>query len=72
MAKHIYEITGISAVDGLPVRGTCVDKDIIDAIKAFRQVNISVHAIEQKNQVHADSPISITLIQYPDRKVPYY
>lgn len=63
MIKHIYNVYGISCVDGVQFIGTCVSDDIIHAIKLFRKNDYSVWEIKRKEQVNANETMEIKFIK---------
>lgn len=70
MIKHSYEVTGVSA-NGENFIGKCVTYDIIDVIQLFRDKGFSVHTVQNRIQVHADSEIGIEYINpllYPNNE----
>lgn len=70
MIKHSFEVTGVSN-SGDNFIGKCVAYDIIEAIQIFRDKGFSVHTVQSRIQVHADSELGIEYIGellYPDNE----
>lgn len=65
MSKYRYVANGIACIGGHHFIGECISDDIIKAIILFREHEfmLSVHSIQRKEQVNANTNIGIISIK---------
>lgn len=68
---HRYVVQGVACNGGKDFIGECMADDIIKAIKLFREHKdmLSVHSIQRKEQVNANTGIGIISIKYKTRHI---
>ena len=58
MIKHRFIVTAMTS-KGKLVSSSCIDTDMINVIKQYRDTGWNPHSVIQSSQVHADTPIGI-------------
>lgn len=68
---HRYVVQGVACIGGNDFIGECIADDIIKAIKLFREHKdmLSVHSIQRKEQVNANTDIGIISVKYKTQHI---
>lgn len=63
---HRYVVQGVACIGGNDFIGECIADNIINVVKLFREHKnmLSVHSIQIKEQVNANTSIGIISIKY--------